>query len=1165
MATIVMGMATGGAFAAANPFIAAVMMAAAAAVDSFVIMPMFIDEPTSTPEFGSWDVNYAEEGSPGRYLYGEHNRVPGHIILAGHPWHTTTYTGSSKRGKVEQNHWWADVVQAYSFNEVFHVDRIDMESNTQYRRDPTHFVYLNWIRNPLVAPGSTGKFRVNSGPYRSNVVWERTGSVGSHDEWSLKEWHITIENLIDPSKLGVPGPVAAEMPELAGFQPGEFVSVESNAGHQGFGNAKTPNANQSLSYQLTGPTYNPTTAGTIGGSFSRQNPWGIYNNTADNQRGFLVISSRHFGHVEVAGVKMQRSRLVLDVLGVKDKWGMLRNREVGAREFGTRKFGTPPVPTRITNPVTSQNYARRSGYFGQGMYTEEKDRMDLAMSDIDNPFSYVQWSTTQGWPRWRSVGGSTSADSINIRYQVERRWSIDALASSRTTSQPIFGEDYLEHSGSPTSYADPIYSGHVGVVDAPTLPGIGYMSFSQLNLSRFGNRIPQMHFYIDAREYDVRGARRPTLTARRMLEIMLSHHAGLPDYRYGGNATNVNTGAKLGPWNTTISEEIDIHGYNFGGLQEPVQQASNILMRADYHCIEKGGQVGFITRDNRSTVYLGWKHLDAREWNSPSGNMLKIQDHNQRTMPRRVNLKFMDVDRDMQFGEVYASRDSTVGRWSQTRRNDSDLVVTRQVSIKNMSLSDEDARGVAERVLADSTELRQTVELRLPFWYVNITETDVIKLGGYNITPGLRGINNPISYATKYMNRDFYIVVEEVDIGADFYVEVKGYVMSDDPVTFTTATATAPTGGSFGASGRERFSEVSGKLNYSAPSMTVVMELPSLLDAHVGTAGFYIAHTAPGATFRSEGRMLFESIGDADDWLAVGDAGPGSIIGTVIDKLDSGLVGVIGAKPNLVVKLLTDSRGAGALETVSTADLLNGANLAAVGQGRDWEIIQFQTATEDYDAEFSSDSRWALSNLRRGLMGTEDYVDTHSSGELFVLLNRNGLHFHAVDNSFIGLTRRYQVSAGSADDVRGGRVNVEGRSSLSLPVANLVAWRKTNGDVVLTWNRRTRARYRTFGTQAAPLVEGTESYDIVVDLGTDRTINVASETGIYTAAMQSTDSTSGLEVTVTVYQRDNVRGQGEPKIIIVAQTQAEVGNNDGNVIGTENGHTLNTPLGGGMD
>jgi len=176
------------------------------------------------------------------------------------------------------------------------------------------------------------------------------------------------------------------------------------------------------------------------------------------------------------------------------------------------------------------------------------------------------------------------------------------------------------------------------------------------------------------------------------------------------------------------------------------------------------------------------------------------------------------------------------------------------------------------------------------------------------------------------------------------------------------------------------------------------------------------------------------------------------------------------------------------------------------------------------------------------------------------------MHFHEFDTNLVGLTRRYMVAHSMADPSHSASVTVQGYSSLSLPVTSLVAWRKSNGDIVFTWKRRTRARYRTFGTQSAPLMESTESYDVVIDLGTDRTINVTdAKTATYTAAMQSTDSKSGLEITATVYQRDSIRGRGQPNEIIVAQTQKEVGTEDGSVMGTEDTHTLNTPLGGGMD
>jgi hypothetical protein len=1060
---------------AAGSFAAAAVMAVGSAIDSMYLMPMLMRESTSAGEFGSWDVNYAEEGSPGRYAYGQYNRLPGHIIYAGHPWNTTTRSGSSKRGKSTNHHWWTDVGQAIAFNKVLQTDRIDMEANPSYIRDITTTAELSWHLTPR-------QFETHFDEAQSVVVWQQV----SAGVWNLVSWHMVIQNAFPNTNE-----------TLAKFIPGLTVEVES-ADQSGTKTANGIIPNRPVIHP--GPLYQ-----------IKPNPW-----------KFTVVSSRNHGTVTGVGplgitVTIPRSRLVLDILGSVTTNGML-----------------------AATLIDSNGKASSTRFF-QGVTTAVKNSFDP--NGLHNPFNYRLTPSSGSWPR------PLASDGLTIDYEEpKRQWAEDVLKAD----PPIVNVDYAEHTGEiGINMPNPIYEGRVGAENTPSLPGIAYWEMAHLNLSRWGSRIPQMHFYVDAREREYINQQWVVkdLTAARLLEILLEHHAGLP-------SSSVNVTSK-------VSTSQEIAGFNFGGLQEPAAPIGHLLLVADLHCVDAGGALTFKSRDNRDVVYLGWQHLDAREFNAPPGDMLKIDDQDLRSMPRRVNVKFLDVDKDLQAGEVYAGKDSVPGRWGTAP--DRDHVSTRQITINHASLDAVTARGIANRVMADASEMRQRVRLRLPSWYAVITETDIIKVGGYQITPGSRGIDNPYSYPTKYLDKDFYVLVSQVDIGADFFVEIEGTILEDDPSTFVTASAIGPPGGMWG--NRDSYGEQPEKLTYSAPAMVVAMDLPPLLDAHVGTTGVYFAYASPGSAHSQSGGRLMEDIGDGDNWLDIGPADRPAVMGRVVGKLGDGLIGVVGESPDLVVELLADDRAAGALETTTDVGLLNGDNLAAIGSPGYWEIIQFKTAEESHHVEFASDGRWVLTNLRRGLMGTERFVDSHEAGEWFVLLDRQNAHFQAFDNTLVGLSRRYKVqtSSGAVDSSMSTSITVQGNTSLSLAVANLVAWRKSNGDVVFTWNRRTRARYRTFGTQIAPLCEVTESYDIVIDLGTDRTINVSAETGTYTASMQSSDSKSGLEITATIYQRDSVRGRGQPHVMVVAQTQAEVGNNDGDVIGTENGHTLNTPLGGGMD
>lgn len=1087
-------------------WIKVVVIAAAAYVDATVIAPRLVDEPESSPTMGGWDITYAEEGSPMKWAYGQNTRIPGQIIMAGRPWSTKSGGGGGKRAEPTQFTYWCDVIFALTANKYFRVDRIDIEGNTSYVRDVTtsfdsEFDYLT----------TTVTHRYRLGENESTVVWQRTGSPGSSTEWSLVQWHVTILNIDDQ-----------EAPELASFMPGEDlkVSLLDNNGNLPVG-----------SFRLTLP-YNIT--GQLSGSTVTVAAQQLLDNPYEGEMAFRVISSRSHGTYTIVDPTtgnertMRRTKLVLDCLGEKGVRGFLRHE------------------LRLTGGSSGVN----DKYFFDGVSTAVRDAFDP--NGAHSPFNYGV--APHVWPR--------TSGKIRFEYDDPRQWALDVMRPDT----PVAGVDYQEHVGGAQTSIDPIYEAQVGRQNVPALPQLGYFSIGGLNISRFGNRIPQMHFFTDAREREaingvvvekeLRSTTGGDITKSGALEILLQRHGNLQPEKF-------DTTSK-------VSSTILIRGMVFGGLHEVPGLIASIALAADLHPQEWGGKIRFFTRDQRPVVNASWHMLDARQFSSPPSRILDVKDQDVRGVPKRVHLRFSDIDKDMQPGDVYAYRDSLTGRWTQNPTGDTNEVETRRVAIKDIVLSDDQARPIAERILSDSQNTRQRVRLRLPSWYQTTTEGDAIYLKDFEITPGHRGQTNPFTGATKYQNRDWWIVVEQVDIGADFYVEVEGVLWPDDPRTFELQSSAAIVGGGYGPQTEEginrlRDYELRDKLGSNPPVTLIPVDIAPIKDADAGKTGIYFAYAAPGAHRDQPSGSLLEDVGDGDAFIDIAPATSPSIIGRVIGVLEDGPVNVQTTTQSFEVELLSTSYTSGGLFSTDDAGIAKGLNFACVGSPGAWEILQFKTVAEKAIDRSTAGDRYILSGLRRGLRGSEHYVGTHQRGEWFVLLDPRRLHFHEIDNSLVGMTRRYAVSHSTVPNSAPVEVTVEGLSSLPLRVANLKADRKSGGEVVFTWDRRTRARYRTLGTQAAPLMETTESYDVVIDLSTDRTINVSSETATYTTGQQSTDSTSGAEITVTVFQRDSVRGRGQGHQIILAQTQAEVGTEDGNVLGTENTHTLNTPRGGGMD
>ena len=88
------------------------------------------------------------------------------------------------------------------------------------------------------------------------------------------------------------------------------------------------------------------------------------------------------------------------------------------------------------------------------------------------------------------------------------------------------------------------------------------------------------------------------------------------------------------------------------------------------------------------------------------------------------------------------------------------------------------------------------------------------------------------------------------------------------------------------------------------------------------------------------------------------------------------------------------------LETVTAEELDRNPQLNLVRVGNEW--VQFRTATaQPLDPDSVYRSKWRISNLRRGLFGTDAALDGHEENEYCTLVTNN-FRFYELDRSDIG-------------------------------------------------------------------------------------------------------------------------------------------------------------------
>jgi hypothetical protein len=162
------------------------------------------------------------------------------------------------------------------------------------------------------------------------------------------------------------------------------------------------------------------------------------------------------------------------------------------------------------------------------------------------------------------------------------------------------------------------------------------------------------------------------------------------------------------------------------------------------------------------------------------------------------------------------------------------------------------------------------------------------------------------------------------------------------------------------------------------------------------------------------------------------------------------------------------------LESVSTTDLYNGANLLSVSTPDGDILVQFQTATQ------VSPNKWRVTNLLHGRGGTEHLVGSYEVGRRVVLINEAiqpvPLSAHRLNGAFdwTGVSNGQSLDDAAVipDYVWTG----QSRKPLSIDANSVKSVRDTFGTLLTKFLGRARAGGGLRSNQAGAVGEETEEY-----------------------------------------------------------------------------------------
>ncbi len=514
-----------------------------------------------------------------------------------------------------------------------------------------------------------------------------------------------------------------------------------------------------------------------------------------------------------------------------------------------------------------------------------------------------------------------------------------------------------------------------------------------------------------------------------------------------------------------------MHGYIIDRIMSARSALQPLEIAFFLDSFESGGNIKYTQRGRESSlVTLTPDDLVETE---PGAELYQLTRRQETELPGVAKVTFIDGDKNYLSGSAEARR----------------LVVnSERVSEANfpMITAQSQATLIAERILQDQWAAREGSALDLPPSYLAYEPSDIFTLTANS--------------------RNFVLRMTRIsDSGMKRAVEAKSY----EQTIYTVMKAS------------ERSQAPEDALVFG-PAVGHFMDLPILTGNEIPHAGYVAAYQSPWP-----GQVAFYRSPESSNFNRVALTASPAVLGVTSATFASGPTGRWDYANTLTVELYN-----GELESFSELAVLNGANMCAVQNAAgDWEVIQFQTAT------LVSGTTYDLTNLLRGQGGTEDNMSASlAAGANFIMLDRA---VQQVNMGIIEVGLQYNWRYGPAnraiddDSISSAVHTFEGRGLKPWSPVHVTGEREDNGDITISWVRRTRIGGDPWEVVEVPLSETTEAYEVDILDGNSpstvvRTIEASSTTATYTAAQQNADFSPAppASFSLNVYQMSDVYGRG---------------------------------------
>ncbi|MBL4811323.1 MAG: glycoside hydrolase/phage tail family protein, partial [Rhodobacteraceae bacterium] len=490
-----------------------------------------------------------------------------------------------------------------------------------------------------------------------------------------------------------------------------------------------------------------------------------------------------------------------------------------------------------------------------------------------------------------------------------------------------------------------------------------------------------------------------------------------------------------------------VRGYRLDDSQTARAALQVLMLAYSFDVVERDGKLVFISRTGQPTATMSYDEL---AFDPEENATVETMRSSAAERAGRVRLGFIEGEGNYDAGAAEAV----------FADDPSQLVSSSELPL---ALTRSEARGVAERWLAEARIARDTLRFALPPSAGELGPGDTIILDG------------PASgrWRIDQIEDTGILRAEAVRIEPETYL---AHDVAEETAQLRSLSAAVPVEAVF-----LDLPLMSGEEEPHAPHVAVTAK------PWPGSAALYAAQG--GASFALD-RILARA----------------SNIGETLSALDQAPPGLYDRGPALVVRMVS-----GQLSSATPEALFSGANLVAIGSGADdvWELFQFE------EALLIAPNTYELKMRLRGQAGSDAVMPAQwPVGSRLVIMNGvpEQISLAQADR---GLARTYRWGPAQkpVDDAayRQEERSFGGIGLRPYSVAHLRHVAQASGDVGVSWIRRTRIEGDPWSEGEVPLGETYERYALRVMQGAVvlREIELSTAAWIYSTADQTSDGVVG--------------------------------------------------------